>query len=704
MPPPSLLRPVEPRWVPPGETVRIGRHVLPGGMLYVGQVPSRLVGTRQRPECIDPGLPLEDRRPDHAGHGMDYWPAYHSIPPESRSGYLAWLAGGRQDPNAYIGHVFLYFYGLERRVLVDSRVDAAARADLRRIFAECLRLQRVYGHNRSFGSYVTEFLQCAQVLLMAEDPNVTVAAPDPTTTDRYPVPIELRIGLGRFARDGLPVPAEWAFSWALLHPEMYARTPAQRCPDEFRRLFLLRYRDLHGDGLQVRPLKQQVSLSYRPASSGLDDRSLTLDLPDVTTAAAPTRKLASLIEECATVLDPYSRLIGRQPEAAGSLAAAAVLPPELVQAGHEALRPTQDLVERLLGAQDIAVLDGAELMTLWPSRTPGKFVKADAVGLAQVLDRLGVGMEPDVRMGGQVLSAGPAVLFRIRHDQPTTASHEYSAATMLLHLAAVVSAADDDVSDAERDHLVRHLESALGLQAGERERLVAHLTWLLAGDTKLTGLKKRLAALTTAQRHHVADFLTLVAAIDGHVSPGEVKTLRKIYTLLELDPDSVYGRLHASAATPPPATEPVRVGTPEPAAAGFAIPPRPEAKHAQGSVVLDRRLVEARLAESAAVSALLADIFADEAEEAPPVKPPVQDGPRVGGLDSAHSALVLRLVDRAMWTRGQLEDLCEELGLMPDGALDAVNEAALEIADEPLVEGDGDELSINDYARGEMFA
>ncbi|GGM60708.1 hypothetical protein GCM10012275_34680 [Longimycelium tulufanense] len=110
--------------------------------------------------------------------------------------------------------------------------------------------------------------------------------------------------------------------------------------------------------------------------------------------------------------------------------------------------------------------------------------------------------------------------------------------------------ADDDVSEAERDHLVGHLESSLHLTPGERMRLKAHLTWLLASELKLAGLKKRLAGLTVEQRTHVAEFSTTIAVIDGHISPGEVKSLRKIYTLLELDPDTVYSRLHGLNAAP----------------------------------------------------------------------------------------------------------------------------------------------------------
>jgi hypothetical protein len=50
-----------------------------------------------------------------------------------------------------------------------------------------------------------------------------------------------------------------------------------------------------------------------------------------------------------------------------------------------------------------------------------------------------------------------------------------------------------------------------------------------------------------------------------------------------------------------------------------------------------------------------------------------------------------------------VELLAESLDLpLLDGALDRINEAALDVCGEPLIEGD-DPLETNDYAAGELF-
>lgn len=75
----------------------------------------------------------------------------------------------------------------------------------------------------------------------------------------------------------------------------------------------------------------------------------------------------------------------------------------------------------------------------------------------------------------------------------------------------------------------------------------------------------------------------------------------------------------------------------------------------------------------------------------------------VDGLDAAHTALARRLGSQESWTRADAEDVAAGVGLpLLDGALDRINEAALDVCGEPLVEGD-DPLETNDYAAGGLF-
>ena len=147
-------------WVPPGTEAELAGRALGDGFVYVGEnLSSVSEWGGVEPALIDAALPRNDRQPDKAGEGMSYWPAYSTIPPGSRSAYLEWLASGRSDPNAYIGYVFLYYYGLERRVLHDAKSIPAAKEEVPLIEAEVRRLLSIYGENGSFGGYASQLIE-----------------------------------------------------------------------------------------------------------------------------------------------------------------------------------------------------------------------------------------------------------------------------------------------------------------------------------------------------------------------------------------------------------------------------------------------------------------------------------------------------------------------------------------------------------------
>ena len=89
-----------------------------GGLIYVGRELERFDGRYMDNDSslVDLTLKTDFRSPDYAGDQMGYWPSYRRITPQSRAAYIEWLASDRSNPETYIGYVFIYFYGLERRL------------------------------------------------------------------------------------------------------------------------------------------------------------------------------------------------------------------------------------------------------------------------------------------------------------------------------------------------------------------------------------------------------------------------------------------------------------------------------------------------------------------------------------------------------------------------------------------------------------
>jgi uncharacterized tellurite resistance protein B-like protein len=710
----------EARWYRSDESLELGQGIRVPGMVYAGQ---GLMSPRGglEPSLIDPTLRIDSRNPDWSGQCLNYWPSYSEITPAGRAAYLSWLARGRRLPDMPIGYVFLFMYGLERRVFVDIARQPELASELEQIRAEMVALLDVYGGSSgSFDSYASQFVDAIDFILLqaTDDPPL----PPALAESRWVVPLSLRVHLGAFASDGKAIPADWALAWAWFHPEVSVRTPATRCADEFTRLFRLRYMQRFGDGFTVRPGATKVQLNYTSASSQIGTVNMTIgEIPDVFSQRTPQKKLTALFDDVTAELDAYSRWLGRNPDKTGTLAAAALLPRDLLIDAEGAVSDFRSWVHGKLGDAGNIVISGTELFEHWPASGPDKLTKPETVSLASLLEGFGAGIEPDVRFGGTAITTNtPVVLFRTLPGGPHSATPSYSAALTMMHLAAAVIAADGDVSPAELDHLTAHIESSLQLTRLERLRLHAHLQWLGASEVKLTGLTKRLNTLTSTQKASLGDMLVTVAAADGHIAPSEVSTLQKIYRLLDLDTGLVTSRLHSAitgksaAATGPVTVRPA--GNSDP---GYPIPSRPAAHEpaTANDYALNPSAIQAKLAETAEVSALLGDIFSDDSPEGITTTADMPSArgadttesngepatPPVGDLDAAHSRLVRALAGREQMPWADFEDLASLHGLMPEGARDTVNEAALDASDEPLLEGD-ETLTINPYALQELLA
>jgi hypothetical protein len=175
-------------WIRPGQQTTIAGRRIEGGMLYVGQRLPSVARHRTEPALIDPALAVAITNAAYNGGGMGYWPSYDTISPEDRAAYLEWLSSGRRNPSTNVGYVFLFFYGLERRVLADSVTSATAASDLPAIRDEIHELLGVYGHNGSFRRYAGQLRD----ILDAGSPTIE----PPMQRDSLEVPLAVRIMVG----------------------------------------------------------------------------------------------------------------------------------------------------------------------------------------------------------------------------------------------------------------------------------------------------------------------------------------------------------------------------------------------------------------------------------------------------------------------------------------------------------------------------
>ena len=660
------------RWVPPGESVDFAGSTLPGGMFYFGAL---LAGANGRPDpCLISGLPSIAFRGDYRERQMNYWPSYADISPTARRAYINWLSEGRSHPDCDIGFVFLFFYGLERRVIIDTPRDPSAKGDWPAIATELRRLLGIYGgKSASFRRYAGELLDWMELHGPTER---LYTRPVPVLPRTYELPRYLRLALGQAAVDREPVPATLALAWLRLNPDTHLRTPATRCPEEFERLFMQRYHEMLGPGLVLPKNRTKLKVVYQPASSsfhGAPAPTLTFgDIPDPTALTKPIRTLTEIAEQCTDELASFSRLVGKDPTARSTLDGLLQLPatlwPPLAQAR------VVHLVDQMR--------DG--MLTLSLSRlivqlggTTQPFNRERIRALARTLAAMQIGMEPDVLAGARTPDTDdPIVLFSLTTSEATQMdSGAYQAAMLTLQLASAVARADGEFSAAEIAHLRREIQNWNHLTSAHQRRLQAHLQWLIASPITLQNVKRRFESIGQESRETVAAFMATLTQIDGIVSPDEVRFLEKVYKALGVETKRVFSDVHATSAGS-------FEGSKASGRSGFK---------------LDASRIAELQKDTERVASLLADIFSEDEPPAPEPLPedttPVSE-PCILGLDASHTAFVRLLLSRPHWTRNELEDAAADLDLMLDGALERVNEASFDSFSLPLTDGE-DPVEVN---------
>jgi len=661
-------------WVRKDEAVSVrGRDI--GGMVYVGTPPSvNTYGYRDKCRAyIDPSLPVARTGDDPDGHGMPYWPGYSDISPRCRATYLDWLAGGKSDASYDAGYMFLYFYGLERRVFVDDPSEE----EKRQISEEVQRLARLYAQSRSVQRYLGEFLEIAKIATTEIDDIEPIYE-----NSGWELPLSLKLAIGVRLDRGERLDAEWVLSWLLCHPERNLRTPATRCREEFLVLFKVRFQQRFPEGLKVTKPRKLLKATYRAASSefeGSINPSINgKPVPDISGLRKPVEIAQEIANEAMEELDKFSRFLGRNPDGRGSVEGHALLPNELWD-----MFPSEELdaLKTWAGGivSDSGLIPAADVVARLEGERPVKIGKRQLTGAADALARMGFGLAPDPRFAMRSPKPDePVVLFDLGEtvEKLEDVSTRYRAALMELALGAFVAHADGQITDAERRSLESQVAATEGLSEQEARRLLANLSWFLTVPPDMGLLRRKLKEVGADSRTALRAALVAAAHADGVIQSEEVASIEKVYKALGLDPGLAYSDLHAGNV----ADGPRKVRAAEPGAPGEAIPSAPTPSGPE----LDASRIASIRSDTERVSSVLGQIF-DTAEDDEAVEPD-ESGVLLAGLDHKHAALVRELVAREHWSEDAFDRLCAQHSLFAAGALEAINEWAFETYDEALLE------------------
>lgn len=645
-----------PTWVSRGEKIQVAGHNIEGGLVYItGDLSAENW-------LINASLDALAAEPDFKGEFIDFWPVYSQMPVQCRTAYLTWLAEGRTRANIHPAYVLLFLYGLERRLILEN-----SQADAHAILTEIAQLSSSYRQHRSVRKVVRQIADAASLVLFGVLPQPDLSL----LSGGDVVPISVKHALGSLASIGAPVPPNLLLAWvANDNSRNFALPDTEKLP-AFSEFFFEHASRFRPSGIVLdADSAPRLCYTYRAACGAFEinfDR-LTNNVPDITSMQAARLEAHSLVREA---LERFSKRPRRAEKIGASLNETATSPELATRAARDESinnQPAQHgpavvqkwAREQLGTSPEISLRAALRRLRGMP---PKRLVRSEIERLGVFLAQVGIGMVPDPRWDIEPPRLSEdAILFELSApiDHAEIASEEYELALLLVMVCVSVARSDEDLAVQEMrfvDQLIDDL-SSLGLT--EIARLKTEHRWLQSRAVPLAPVLSAIGRFSDADKKKLGDLVIGTAMADGQFPEMEQHFVSAIFKAIEL----------------------------------------PEPRWVVRGEQISQHATAVHVAESEPVDRVLDVEFGDElprsSDETVPNDADGADRSDVGdrivteGLNEKHAAFLSNLMQQVEWNRRALEQLARTHRLMPDGAIEAINEWAFDLYDDRLIDVEDD--------------
>lgn len=520
--------------------------------------------------CIEKHFPVGEPISEPKG-ALGYWPRYENMTPSQRGNYLDWLATGKQGQLEDIGYAFVYFYGLERRVLIDDK-------DVDLIIPEVVRLLCRYPESGSFKGYLSRFIAfaAARMGLKSLTNEGFALCFEQAPLKSYSEDL-LAVILCWFYQHNLPIPALWAFEVARQDVRTTHSVVVDRVPGQFISLFNQKYKERFGDGMMLKVSDRERLLGYHPASPsllelGYSSAALALvRIPNVLGIQSQFKPLVQIWSECIEELRAYSRAISKGADITTRDAYEALPPMLRKDVDHPDALHWEAIATTHASGDGFSLTPLAKLAEIQGFEQRGRLTPTQSKALAQTAEDIGLAIVPDARLSGRAYAwSDEVILFRPEGNAALQHENGYRAAACMLELGMVIAGADGTVDQEEMAYIEQFLDDQFRLSSDESRSLKAYGLLLSKKPLSISSLSKLLrAALSLDQRAMIGKYLVGIAAAKGTIDRKEIAALKSAYKALDID-ISELDELLAKLRQPPI----VQTGQLE--TGGEVIPPRPE--------------------------------------------------------------------------------------------------------------------------------
>lgn len=669
-------------WHPPGSSIAVAGIPMPAGMMYTCSTSLSYPG---EPSAIITSLSVSNVA-DNPLDDLGYYPNYESLTGGQRRTYLEWLANGRTDEEPSIrstGYLFLFFYGLERRVILEKDTSPA-------IIEEILRLLSIYApviKSRSLRRYFLQLAHFSSWRLGDEYyrsiwPRLIEFEGDRPSED------SLRFIFGNLHQRGEVLDWTMAYRIALINEDCRKSVVVTRTREQFWELFQKRFQGMFPDGLTLQATKQMSLEQYAPASAALlygavKKADLTIRIPNVLGARRQFGFLPELWNSCIDDLSGFSRVLSSKRDDS-ALKAWQSLPEEL---RNPETNPLLSDFHAVLAAspQDVGYyfIQAGTLAGLLGIDVRAKLSSSQSQAVSELVDGMGYALAPDVRYTGVSLYWDQELALFVSPEKP---AEQLPGLMRLLFLSMALAAADGFVEAEELARFNSLVEPEVSSASTWTHLKAAEEALRRDGNVATRSLAQVAKRVPAARREFVLTAMIHVAAADGEVGLDELKALRKIARAFELDEGLPDRLIREDEAFGDVTVEKKSEGKP----AGEAIPQKANV----AAFSIDAERIKALTAETHEVISLLSEFMVDELDEAATPSPQPHPTPSdtlpewVQGLDARYQKAFLEIIRHDVMTAETFDDVANLYHLMPDDLVNAINAWSDEVLGDFLLERD----------------
>ncbi len=652
------------KWAAEGEKIKVKSYEISSPLTYYSNSKS------SEPSCINTSLPVGSA--DMATkERIGYWPEYSELSSNQRAKYLTWLHYGKQDPVEEMGYVFIYFYGLERRAIVEKK-------DSELIVSELLRLLNIYSSSGSFQNYASELL----AYIVARD-SIEVNIDDILKHNRIAFTL-FPIILSQLAKQQKPLNKELAYLYAKSDYTFKKSVVVERVGENFKKLFFKKFEEKFPQGLELKANKSKRYKHYHAATPSYIVKEKAVSIPIIEISQLTFKPLIKIWEDCIEELTPLSRTLSKGKDLSAKEAYKKLPPALRASVQHPDMDKWVDIMNTAIHKEDFSIIKaGSVIEGLDIEIKNVKLTKKESLEIVQNAEEVGYLTVPDIRITGNTYTIDDYLCFYKGKPLKITKSlgAEYMTAVRFLALSMAVAAVNREIDETETNYIAEALDKKFNMNEENKKRLEAYKEIFLLNPPSIKIVSKLKTKLTMPQKEELAAMIVGVMIADNSLDKEELKALQTLFKTLGIEEYKLYRLLFEMREAKENPVEFIGIGEKD-----FPEAIRKEAMASTAITPLNYEKIKQIHCETQEVSKILTEVLSENIDVDAEVMPAAveqevpsenavsnEENNPLSDLDERYHAILLTLIKENEWTKDAFNSLIREHSLMPAGTIEAIN-------------------------------